>query len=511
MSSKKVIVIGSGLGGLSAAISLKQAGYNVEVFEKNDQIGGKLNVLKERGYTFDLGPSILTLPHIFERLFERSGRKMSDYFSIRALRPHWRNFFEDGKVVDLHPEPEKMAAEARKVGEPPENIERFLKYSADLYDLTNDGYFEQGLDNWQGFAKHYGLFKFFQFDLFRNMHQGVASHLQTRYFCDIFDFFIKYVGSSAYRAPAFMNAMPTIQFRYDLWYVDGGLYNIALGLRRLMDELGIKVNLNAEVSEVRTAKALAGGSGPTSPVGRVPSRGDRVTGLVANGTFHAADIIVSNMEVIPAYEKLLREDKTFIRSLEKKLEPTCSGLVIELGLDWQYPQLAHHNFFFSGHQKEHFAKVFERYELPDDPTIYLVAASKTDPTVAPAGCDCLKILPHIPHIDDAHPLTREDYAKLKDRILDKLERMGLKDLRKHVVFEHFWTPLDIRAQYNSNKGSIYGVVSDRWKNLAFKAPKQSTLYPNLFFVGGSVNPGGGMPMVVLCGQNVAKKVVAWDK
>ena len=273
MGAKKVIVIGAGLGGLSAAISLKQSGYDVELFEKNDKIGGKLNVLKERGYTFDLGPSILTLPHIFERLFERSGRKMKDYIPIRALRPHWRNFFEDGVTLDLYPEPDKMAAEARKVGEPPENIERFLKYSADLYDLTNDGYFEQGLDNWQGFAKHYGLFKFFQFDLFRNMHQGVAAHLQTRYFQDIFDFFIKYVGSSAYRAPAFMNSMPTIQFRYDLWYVDGGLYGIALGLGRLMDELGIKVHLNAEVSEVRRENG-------------------RVTGLVANG-------LSSNLDLLP--------------------------------------------------------------------------------------------------------------------------------------------------------------------------------------------------------------------
>ncbi|MCX6883967.1 MAG: NAD(P)-binding protein [Verrucomicrobia bacterium] len=125
MSSKKVIVIGSGLGGLSAAISLKQSGYEVEVFEKNAQIGGKLNVLKEKGFSFDLGPSILTLPHIFERLFERSGKRMSDYFSIRALRPHWRSFFEDGVTLDLYPEPEKMAAEARKVGEPPENCSSF--------------------------------------------------------------------------------------------------------------------------------------------------------------------------------------------------------------------------------------------------------------------------------------------------------------------------------------------------------------------------------------------------
>jgi diapolycopene oxygenase len=491
MSAKKVIVIGSGLGGLSAAISLAQEGYEVTIHEKNPKIGGKLNVLKAEGYTFDLGPSILTLPHIFERLFERSGKKMSDYIPIRTLRPHWRNFFEDGKVVDLDPDPAIMAAEARKVGEDPANVERFLKYSADLYDLVNDGYFEQGLDDAAGFREFYGLGKFLKFDLFRTMHGGVARHLKTRHMRDIFDYFIKYVGSSAYRSPAFMNCMATIQYRYDLWYVDGGLYHIALGLQRLMDELGITVRLNSEVTEVR-------------------KQGDRVTGLMANGEFHAADIIVSNMEVIPAYEKLLAEDDAFMKTLEK-YEPSCSGLVLELGLDRKYSQLAHHNFFYSDHQKEHFKTVFQKHQLPPDPTIYLVAASRTDPTVAPDGCDCLKILPHIPYIDDANPLTREDYMALKERVLDKLERMGLTDLRKHVVFEHCWTPIDIREQYNSNKGSIYGVVSDRFKNLAFKAPKQSVKYPNLFFVGGSVNPGGGMPMVVLCGQNVAKKIVAWDR
>lgn len=491
MNPKKVIVIGSGLGGISAAISLAQEGYAVTIHEKNAKIGGKLNVLKEAGYTFDLGPSILTLPHIFERLFERSGRRMSDYIPIRPVRPHWRNFFEDGKVVDLDPDPFVMAAEARKVGEDPENVERFLKYSADLYDLVNAGYFEHGLDTTADFREFYGLGKFLKFDLFRTMHGGVARFLKTRHMRDIFDYFIKYVGSSAYHSPAFMNCMATIQFRYDLWYVDGGLYHIALGLQRLMDELGVEVRLNSEVAEVH-------------------KQNGRVTGITANGGFHAADIIVSNMEVIPAYEKLLAEDKDFMRGLEK-YEPSCSGLVLELGLDRKYEQLAHHNFFFSDHQREHFRTVFRKHGLPPDPTIYLVAASRTDPTVAPEGCDCLKILPHIPYIDDANPLTREDYLRFKERVIDKLERMGLTDLRKHVVFEHCWTPLDIREQYNSNKGSIYGVVSDRFKNLAFKAPKQSPKYPNLFFVGGSVNPGGGMPMVVLCGQNVAKKVVAWDR
>ncbi len=489
---KKVVIIGSGLGGISAAISLAQEGYEVSVHEKNAQIGGKLNLLKERGYTFDLGPSILTLPHIFARLFEKSGKDMADYISMRPLRPHWRNFFEDGTVVDLYPEPDRMAAEARKVGEDPADVERFLAYSARLYDLVNEGYFERGLDTSAEFAQHYGLLTFPRFDLFRTMHGGVKRYLRTRYFQDIFDYFIKYVGSSAYHAPAFMNCLPTIQFRYDLWYVDGGLYGIAQGLGRLLDELGVTVHLRSEVTEVRR-------------------EGGRVTGLVTHdGAFHPADIVVSNMEVIPAYARLLGEDREFMRRLDY-LEPACSGLVLELGLDCQYPQLAHHNFLYSEHQREHFQTVFRKRELPPDPTIYLVAASRSDPTVAPPGCDCLKILPHIPPLAEESPLTRAHYLAYKEQVLDKLERMGLKDLRKHVVFEHCWTPVDIQEQYYSNRGAIYGVVSDRFKNLAFKAPKQSTKYPNLFFVGGSVNPGGGMPMVVLCGQNVAKKVVAWDR
>ncbi len=222
-------------------------------------------------------------------------------------------------------------------------------------------------------------------------------------------------------------------------------------------------------------------------------------------TFHAADYVVSNMEVAPAYDKLLGEAPSFLKKLEK-YEPACSGIVLHLGLNTYYPQLAHHNFFYSHNQKKHFKRVFKSGELPDDPTIYLVAPTRTDPTQAPEGHDNIKILPHIPYINGK--FTREDCLALKERVLDKLERMGLKDLRKHTVVEDFWTPFDIEKKYYSNKGSIYGVVSDRTKNFAFKAPKKSAKYDNLYFAGGSVNPGGGMPMVVLCGRHVAELIAA---
>jgi diapolycopene oxygenase len=491
-TGKRVVVVGAGLGGLSAAISLAQEGYRVEVCEKNGQVGGKLNLLQAQGYTFDLGPSILTLPHIFERLFERSGRRMRDYVAIRTLRPHWRSFFEDGTVFDLVPEPDAMAAELARLGPGLEPAFRaFLQYSEAQYDLIRDGYFERGLDTVPDFLRFYKL-RFFRFDWLRTMHRAVAAKLPERHLVDVMDFFIKYVGSSAYRAPAFMNCMPTIQFRHDLWYVDGGLYGLARGLERLARELGVSFRLEAEVAAIRKA-------------------GRRVSGVtLRDGAALDADIVVSNMEVIPAYRQLLGEDECFMRSLSR-FEPACSGLVLDLGLDCQYPQLAHHNFLFSGDQRKHFDTVFRKHEIPEDPTLYVVAASRSDPSVAPAGCDCLKILPHIPYINDAAPCDPAAYRALRDRMVAKLERMGLKDLRRHIVFEHFWTPIDIRRMYNSNGGSIYGVVSDLWKNLAFKAPKQSPRYENLFFVGGSVNPGGGMPMVVLCGQNVARKIVQWDR
>lgn len=492
-TDKKVVVIGAGLGGMSAAISLAAAGYAVEVFEKNEKVGGKLNLLQAEGFSFDLGPSILTLPHIFEALFARAGKKFADMVPLRALDPQWRNFFEDGTTFDLFFDQEHMREEIRRFDQASEQgFFDFLQYSKTQYAIIEKGYFQHGLDTISDFMRFYPLRDVWHFDLLRTMHQGVSRFVNNPKIVDVLDFFIKYVGSSAYAAPGFMNLMPTIQFKYQLWYVDGGMYHIARAMQQVMEELNITLHLNAEVTQILKENSWVKGI------------------QLRTGEQIEADYVISNMETIPAYERLLNEDHTFLKKLEK-FEPACSGLILDLGVQRQYPQLAHHNFFFSKHQKEHFSTVFQQKKLPEDPTIYLVAASRTDPTVAPEGCEALKILPHIPYMNEQNPYTREDYAQFKDLILQKLERMGLKDLKKNTIYEHMWTPLDIQQQYYSNKGSIYGVVCDRWKNFALKTPKQSSKYPNLFFVGGSVNPGGGMPMVVLCGQKVCDTLVEYDQ
>lgn len=196
-----------------------------------------------------------------------------------------------------------------------------------------------------------------------------------------------------------------------------------------------------------------------------------------------------------------------MRKLEK-FAPACSGIVIHLGTKKRYPALAHHNFFYSANQHKHFRTVFHERKLPDDPTLYVVAPTRTDPSKAPEGCDNIKILPHIPPLEDGSGITHDDYLALRDRVLAKMERMGFEDLRANIITEDLLTPVDIERMYRSNRGSIYGVVTDWKKNHGFKAPKTSRKYRNLYFCGGSVNPGGGMPMAILSGQKVADRIIA---
>ncbi len=489
---KRVNIVGAGLGGISAAIALASTGYSVKIFDKNSHIGGKLNILEKEGYKFDLGPSIMILPHIFRKLFEYTGRDMSDYFTITELSPQWRCFWEDGTVIDLHGDMKLMEKELDKY---PEEIGYYdyINYSRNLWKFSEDAYFERRSDTLRDIAEGYSLPELARkTDYFSTMTQGVERFIKEPHLRDMMKFFIKYVGSSSDNAPAIMNLLAYSQLGYGEWYVEGGMYNIARGLRRLMDELGIEIHLETEIKEILIEM-------------------DKAVGVqTSDGTIYPSDYVISNMETIPAYKKLLPENRNLIRKYEKTFEPSCSGLVLDLGIDRRYENLAHHNFIFSKDQSGHFDSVYNKKKMPDDPTIYLVAPTRTDPTVAPPGCDVIKILPHIPHIQNP-PYEKKDYDALRERVLDKLERTVMPDLRKHIVVEDMLIPDDIERMYYSNKGSIYGIVSDRRKNKGLRTPKKSEIYENLYFVGGSVNPGSGMPMVISSGQMVRDMIIEKER
>lgn len=493
-TKKKVLVIGGGLGGLSAAISLAQSGYEVSLYEKNSHLGGKLNRLEQDGFGFDLGPSILTMPHIFERLFAASGKKMEDYVQILRLEHQWRSFFPNGHVIDLYEDIQEMKDKNVHLTQRDLNeYKQLIDYCKKIYDITDKGYFEKGLDNTIEVMRHHGIFQSYKgFDLGSTMYEAIDKRISNPQFRDMLSYFIKYVGSSPYNAPAVLNMMIYMQHAQGVWYVPGGMHMLARGLVQLAEEVGVQLYTNQAVVHMEKENR-------------------NITGVVLeSGEKLTADYYIANMEVIPVYEQLLQEKETFTRKLRKKFEPASSGIVIHVGVKKSYPQLGHHNFFFSENMKQQMNKIFNTYELPDDPVIYLVNVNKTDPTQARDGYENLKILPHIPHIQD-QPFTGEDYEAFVEKVLIKLEKMGLEELRANIVTKDVWTPEDIQRTYYSDRGAIYGTVSDKKKNKGFKHPKKSERYDNLYFVGGTVNPGGGMPMVTLSGQQVRDKIVRRDE
>jgi diapolycopene oxygenase len=487
---KLVVVIGGGLGGLSAAISLAQSGFQVSLYEKNNHLGGKLNRLEKDGFGFDLGPSILTMKPIFEKLFKQSNKNMDDYFKTVEVDLQWRSFFPDGTVIDLYRDLEKMKAENSALdAKDIEDYRGFLEYAKDLNDLTLDGYFKEGLDNTFEVIQHHGMIDTLKdFDLAHTMYEGIAKRIENPYLIDVLAYFAKYVGSSPYDAPAILNMMSYMQHETGIWYVPGGMHGIAKGLVHLGEELEVEFYTNTEVVKLHTKDNCI------------------VQAALKDGTQIEADYFVSNMEVIPAYDQLLNAKESFLNDLEEKFEPAASGLVMHLGVKGEYPNLQHHNFFFSNDSEKNFNTVFHDHQLPEDPTIYLVNVNKTDPSQTVPGHENIKILPHIPYITN-EPFTAEEYAAFEERVLTKLERMGLSDLKSRIVTKDVWYPEDIQETYYSHRGAIYGTVSDRRTNRGFKHPKESEHYNNLYFVGGTVNPGGGMPMATLSGQQVHDKIM----
>ena len=488
--SQKVVVVGGGLGGLSAAAGLAAEGFRVELHEKNQRLGGKLNELHLGGFKLDLGPSMIILPQFFRLIFERAGRKLEDYLQFEEVVPQWRSFWEDGTVVDLHADMALMEKELSRFGDDAQGYWSFMEYSRMLWRFAERHYLENGADGLADVMSGLKFHKVFkEADLLASMDAGVARHVKEPHLLQMLDFFIKYVGSSAYDSPAFMNLLPYSQLGYGVWYITGGLYNLARGLKRLLEELGVEIHLNSEVVSIG-------------------HQGKKVVSVeTADGKTHPADIVVSNMEVLPVYQRLTGDgNRLRVKAYENLFEPACSGLVVHLCVKGHYEQARHHMFVFSKDSKEHWAAVHHRKELPEDPTLYVVCPTVTNPELAPEGHSIIKLLPHIPYSQDP-PFSADQYEALKQRIYDKMERVGFVGLRDRIVHEHVLTPEDLQKMYYSTKGAIYGTVVNRKKNFALKAPKQSALYDNLFFVGGSTNPGGGTCMVVLSGQKVTDMIV----
>ena len=481
-------VIGGGLGGLAAACTLAARGHRVVLFEKNDWLGGKAAVLEEQGFRFDMGPTILTVPAVLQRIFAEAGRSMDAAMDLRRLDPQWRCFFDDGTVLDLTEDATRMAANLDAFS--PGNsagYRDFLALSDKLHEVSQKFFFWRSVED---ITDTMDLRKSMDMATLRDimalrMGSTVAAQIRKRVpdgrVAQMLDHFVQYVGSSPYGSPAVLCSIAHMQTDAGIWYPMGGTRAVPAALQRLADDLGVETRLGCGVA-------------------RILSEGGAVTGVETEaGEIVPLSAAVSNMDAVRTYRELVGGDPQRRFDKRWKREPACSGVVLYLGLDRAYEHLAHHDFVFSRDPEEEFDAIYKRGEPAPDPTCYIAAPARTEPGVAPPGGEALYVLVHTPYLRPHHDWTSmlPAYRKV---ILDKLKRTaGMADIEDRIVFERHLTPADIHERYRVLNGAIYGLASHGRFFGAFKPGNRSRDLAGLYLAGGAAHPGPGMPMVLMSG------------
>lgn len=494
-NSKHIIIVGSGLAGLASACTLAARGYQVSLFEKNAWLGGKAAVLQEQGFRFDMGPTILTMPKMLEHIFNEAGRDMHEAITLTRLDPQWRCFFDDQSVLDLHENITAMQSELVKFGLNDSDAAQyaaFVRYCEKLHDISERFYFYKPIGSimdmmdWRQTFNPRTLTDVLSMRMGHSVAGTIRKYVSDGRVAQMLDHFTQYVGSSPFGSPAILCSIASMQVNEGIWYPKGGTRAVPEALVKLATELGVKFHTGIGVE-------------------RIITENKRVTSVItSDGILRPCNAVVSNMDAIRTQRELIQGhdhqgDHTKGHDKLSKFEPACSGVVLYLGLNKAYEHLAHHDFVFSQNPEEEFDAIYHRGEPAADPTCYLAATSRTDPTVAPAGGEALYVLVHTPYLREHHNWEKMLPA-YRNVILDKLERTaGLKDIRQRIVYEHALTPQDIHDRYNVLNGAIYGLASHgKWTG-AFKPSNRHKKIKGLYLAGGAAHPGPGMPMVLQSG------------
>ena len=491
----KVGIIGSGLAGLAAACTLAARGHSVEVFEKNAWLGGKAAQLNEKGFRFDMGPTILIQPSVLRKIFEEAGRKMEDYVPMVRLDPQWRCFFDDGSRLDLKDNVGEMAAQLEKIWpRMGQGYLDFLKMSEEMHSISERFFFWRSIGSMRDTMDVGGAFDLKVLRDVMRMRLGKAVAGTIREFipdgntAQMLDHFVQYVGSSPDASPAILCSIGHMQIEEGIWYPLGGTRAIAEGLVRLAKELGVVFHIETDV-----ARILINERGHAERAGKVD-------GLVTtSGDVHHFDCVVSNADAVRTHRELVGGSVARRFEHKRTYEPACSGVVLYLGLNKRYEQLAHHDFVFSRDPHEEFHHIYTLGEPAPDPTCYLAATSATDPTSAPAGGEALYVLVHTPYLREHHD-WKKMFPAYRQVILDKLKRTaGMHDIEERIVYESALTPQDIHERYRVLNGAIYGISSHGLWQGAFKPANRSRELQGMYLAGGAAHPGPGMPMVMMSG------------
>ncbi|TRZ39729.1 phytoene desaturase [Niallia circulans] len=488
---KKVLIIGGGLAGLSAAITLANKGFQVELFEKNKHFGGKLMPVALGDYTFDFGPNTITMPEVFRKVIEQTGEKAEDYFHMVKLEHHTRNVFSDGTSFDLSSNREYMLQQLMQL-DAGHKYDDFLKEITRLYKLSAKHFLPKTFHSWQDYLSPSLGAALMQVRPLQSLDSFFRQYFSHPHVLQAFNRYSTYIGSSPYKTPATFAMIAYLEMIGGVYYVEGGNVKIAEAYAKVAQKLGARLYADATVKRIIVKNKKA--------IGIELEDGEKIQG----------DYFIMNADLLKAYPELVNESDrpSFPDSKAAGKTPSTSAFVVLAGVNKRFSELRHHNVYFSNNYKQEFIDLFQHKQYSSEPTIYISNSSYTEPGRSPGGSN-LFILANAPALpaDGKLQVNPEMYKEL---IYQKLATFGLS-LKENIVEEKVYTPADIASQFGAFRGALYGLSSNRKKD-AFLRPKNSSKdIANLFFAGGSTHPGGGSPIVTWSGMNTANLIIKADK
>jgi phytoene desaturase len=472
------VVIGSGFGGLAAAVRLGAKGYRVTVCETLEQAGGRASVFRQDGFTFDAGPTIITLPFLFEELWALAGRTFADDIDLRPLDPFYKILFNDGSEFACSGDEAAMRAEVLRIS--PDDLagyERFLKRSEQMYGFAFEELGQVAFNSFSTMAK--ALPSFVRFRADQSVYGLVSRYIRDPRLRFAFSFHPLFIGGNPFRVTGLYALVSHLERRFGVHFAMGGTGSLVAGLVKLIEGQGGRVRLHTEVKDIIVEDGVATG----------------VT--LAGGERLPAAVVVSNADAAWTYRHLL--DKRHVRRWSKakldKARYSMSLFVWYFGTNRTYPDVDHHTILLGPRYRELLEDIFERKVLADDFSLYVHRPTASDPSLAPPGCDTFYALAPVPHLeaDVDWTVAAEPY---RQRIEAELERRLMPGLSRHIVTSRVFTPLDFRDRLSSIHGAAFGLEPVLLQSAWFRPHNASEDVRNLFLVGASTHPGAGVPGVL---------------
>lgn len=490
--SKKVVVIGSGFAGLSAACHLAKAGMEVTVLEKNEMPGGRARQFEVDGFVFDMGPSWYWMPDVFEHFFASFGKKVSDYYHLVRLDPSYSVWFGEGDRMEVPATMSELEAmfEQYEPGSTAK-LRTFLKEAKYKYEVGMNEFVQKPSDSIMEFADMRVMKSMFRIQMFTAMSKHVRSLFKNEKLIQLLEFPVLFLGATPQNTPALYSLMNYADMALGTWYPMGGMYNIVDAMVSVAREMGVQFEMNSEVSRIEA---------PNNKVTAVRTK---------DGKIYPAEVVVGGADYHHIETTMLDPDqRNYSDDYWAKRTMAPSSLLYYIGLNKRLSNLRHHNLFFDEDFNQHAQDIYEVPAWPEKPLFYASVPSITDRTVAPEGCENLFLLiPVAPGLEDT-PAVREHYY---DLIMERLERFTGQSIRDAVVYKRSYAHKDFVSDYHAFKGNAYGLANTLLQTAFLKPKLRSKRVKNLFYTGQLTVPGPGVPPSLISGEVVAREIVKQSK